>query len=377
METGNDSPPLRTTILGSFLGRGRPRNSSQSHIDIPRELSPSPPHPHANANAQPASPNPYTMIVQGGGGPGGGAPGRSHRGRAAPSPTTNPPSATPAGLSLGHMLRRRRSAGNIPQQQQGHAGPAPMVPPTPGGRATAPMNAAIASGLVAANGNTNANSTTNTNANTGGGNGPSHRIRLVPHLDSRRSLRFDAISRDLRAGEPALRIGRFTDRSGLGLAAVNALSMNKIAFKSKVVSRAMRRCGSRILVQVGRRRRTEVLHTPVLILVFVLATAPVVVHPSTPISISHASCHIIFVSFPPISLSHMHTHTYTSTHPSIHLSSRIHPPWWVVDGSLLRPTSSLLTHIAPPFPSSLPPFPFTPFCALLLSSSLLMLANTH
>ncbi|KAJ6574524.1 SMAD/FHA domain-containing protein, partial [Mycena capillaripes] len=66
----------------------------------------------------------------------------------------------------------------------------------------------------------------------------SHRIRLVPHLDSRRSLRFDPIARDLRAGEPALRIGRFTDRSGLGLAAVNALSTNKIAFKSKVVSRA-------------------------------------------------------------------------------------------------------------------------------------------
>ncbi|KAJ7461129.1 hypothetical protein FB451DRAFT_1498286 [Mycena latifolia] len=28
---GNDSPPLRRTILGSFLGPGRPRNSSQSH----------------------------------------------------------------------------------------------------------------------------------------------------------------------------------------------------------------------------------------------------------------------------------------------------------------------------------------------------------
>ncbi|KAJ7930811.1 hypothetical protein B0H13DRAFT_2530660, partial [Mycena leptocephala] len=41
----------------------------------------------------------------------------------------------------------------------------------------------------------------------------------------------------LRAGKPALRIGRFTDGSGLGLAAVNALSTNKIAFKSKVVSR--------------------------------------------------------------------------------------------------------------------------------------------
>ncbi|KAJ7739492.1 hypothetical protein B0H14DRAFT_2407681 [Mycena olivaceomarginata] len=70
-----------------------------------------------------------------------------------------------------------------------------------------------------------------------GGTG-THRIRLVPHLDSRRSLRFDPSRATLKPGEPALRIGRFTDRSGLGLAAVNALSTNKIAFKSKVVSRA-------------------------------------------------------------------------------------------------------------------------------------------
>jgi pSer/pThr/pTyr-binding forkhead associated (FHA) protein len=39
-------------------------------------------------------------------------------------------------------------------------------------------------------------------------------------------------------GDTPLRIGRFTDRSGLGLAAVNALGSNKLAFKSKVVSRA-------------------------------------------------------------------------------------------------------------------------------------------
>lgn len=35
-----------------------------------------------------------------------------------------------------------------------------------------------------------------------------------------------------------LRIGRFTDRSGLGVAAANATGSNKLAFKSKVVSRA-------------------------------------------------------------------------------------------------------------------------------------------
>lgn len=68
-------------------------------------------------------------------------------------------------------------------------------------------------------------------------NSESHRIRLVPHLDTRRSLRFDPIARDLRQGEPPLRIGRFTDHSGLGISAINALNSNKLAFRSKVVSR--------------------------------------------------------------------------------------------------------------------------------------------
>jgi pSer/pThr/pTyr-binding forkhead associated (FHA) protein len=68
-------------------------------------------------------------------------------------------------------------------------------------------------------------------------------------LDSRRSLRFDAIGRDVKEGDPALRIGRFTDRTGLGLAAVNALGSNKLAFKSKVVSRAH----AEIWVEAGGR----------------------------------------------------------------------------------------------------------------------------
>ena len=102
--------------------------------------------------------------------------------------------------TLTNMLRRRRSAGAIPT--------APAPPPT----------------------TTTTTTTTTTNA--------THRIRLVPHIDSRRTLRFDPISRDLIAGSPALRIGRFTDRSGLGLAAVNAMGSHRLAFKSKVVSRA-------------------------------------------------------------------------------------------------------------------------------------------
>jgi E3 ubiquitin-protein ligase DMA1/2 len=62
--------------------------------------------------------------------------------------------------------------------------------------------------------------------------GPTHRIRLVPHLESHRSLHFEAISRDVRQGEPPLRIGRFTDRS-----THSGANGNKLAFKSKVVSR--------------------------------------------------------------------------------------------------------------------------------------------
>ncbi|KAJ7669846.1 hypothetical protein DFH06DRAFT_1037850, partial [Mycena polygramma] len=245
---GTDSPPLRSTILGTFLGRGRPRNSSQSHIDPPslnpntnnnpgRELSPSPPHPHPHHlnlglgiglgihHASPPSPSANMPMSGSGGGsanrrasrqPTGGAGAQGGGGGGGTSPV-------PAGLNLSHMLRRRRSAGNVSAVPS--AGP---VPPTPVGRGGLP---------TAANTNTNANGPPAAGA-TGGGTGAPHRIRLVPHLDSRRSLRFDPIARDLRAGEPALRIGRFTDRSGLGLAAVNALSTNKIAFKSKVVSRA-------------------------------------------------------------------------------------------------------------------------------------------
>ncbi|KAF5372335.1 hypothetical protein D9615_009278 [Tricholomella constricta] len=201
MDPGNESPPLRTTILGSFL-RGRPRNSSQSHIittDI-RELSPSPPQP----------PSPSGLVVGG------------HR-RSRPGPvatsvqpsTSHQASTTPAGLGISQMLRRRRSAGTIASPVG--VNPPPTIPPQPS--ATPQVQPQVDSTRPISS-------------------LASHRIRLVPHIDSRRTLRFDAISRDLKGGDPALRIGRFTDRSGIGLAAVNALGTNRLAFKSKVVSRA-------------------------------------------------------------------------------------------------------------------------------------------
>ncbi|KZV81410.1 SMAD/FHA domain-containing protein, partial [Exidia glandulosa HHB12029] len=66
------------------------------------------------------------------------------------------------------------------------------------------------------------------------GGGQARRIRLVPHLENSRSLHFDAITRDVRPGDVPLRIGRFTDRNA-GAAVTH--SNNKLAFRSKVVSR--------------------------------------------------------------------------------------------------------------------------------------------
>ncbi|KIJ49104.1 hypothetical protein M422DRAFT_28107 [Sphaerobolus stellatus SS14] len=120
--------------------------------------------------------------------------------------------ATPNPGGLGYMLRGRRSAntntnnGSQQQQQQqqererqGRQSPLAMPPPphttTPRAQPT----------------------------------GPTHRIRLVPHLDSSRSLHFEAIGRDVRQGDPPLRIGRFTEQPGS--------TSSKVAFKSKVVSR--------------------------------------------------------------------------------------------------------------------------------------------
>jgi len=214
--------------LGSFL-RGRPRNSSQSHIqlntdlhNLARDLSPSsppqPPSPNAiSARRRTIAPSVAISVGQG---------------------SNNNNSNTPSGLNITSMLRRRRSAGNVAQT--------PAPPPA----ITASATAAAALGIASSN-NANhrappmptaaTNATIAATASTSAAAPSSHsghRIRLVPHLDSRRSLRFEAIGRDLKEGDPALRIGRFTDRSGLGLAAVNALGTNKLAFRSKVVSRA-------------------------------------------------------------------------------------------------------------------------------------------
>jgi len=218
---GTESPPSSrtTTILGSFL-RGRPRHSSQSYIQFNTDAHNPPPELSPSAPQQPPSHIPRSP--------------RRRPGVVPPAVMTNNNSSsnTSSGLGITSMLRRRRSAGNV------SAPPVPSPQPiTTSATAAAALNLGTFTSPsrpnpppVAATPTAATITTTN--------HGPSHLIRLVPHLDTRRSLRFDAISRDLKEGDPSLRIGRFTDRSGLGLAAVNALGSNKLAFKSKVVSRA-------------------------------------------------------------------------------------------------------------------------------------------
>lgn len=196
----------RQSLLGSFL-RVRARGSSQSQQHPPslsvvtqldsQNLGDSQQmNPFASAN-QPPSPIP---------------PGNNngHRRRPAANTTLMQPSisnniSTSPVMSVNihgftQMLRRRRSANG-----ELNTAPAPAVDPTLSTR-------------------------------TGNSNSPSHRIRLVPHLDSNRSLHFDPIARDVHEGDSPLRIGRFTDRSG-GPTSLSQNS-NKIAFRSKVVSRA-------------------------------------------------------------------------------------------------------------------------------------------
>ncbi|KAF8625879.1 hypothetical protein AX15_005152 [Amanita polypyramis BW_CC] len=324
MDAGSDSPPLRTTILGSLL-RGRPRNASQSHTNTntttttttndhnpSRDLSPSP------LPASPTSPGTFSAVAALTGGTGSlitnatnstlsgtsglGSTTRhlprqsnvnpasqnanptvitlstsppASSGNIAPSPSS--PSLPSAPSAFASMLRRKPNPNNhnTNSNQQGanaasstspvilsssvpnqiHTPQLPTSQPsgisaaaganananagsTPSSMPSAPSMPSMPGGLPMMSSSTSTNVILPPNTNTTAHQPNAFRIRLVPHLDSRRSLRFEAITRDLCESDPALRIGRFTDRSGMGLSAVNALGSNKLAFKSKVVSRA-------------------------------------------------------------------------------------------------------------------------------------------
>lgn len=211
----------RQSILGSFL-RSRTRGHSQSHPSPPQlQLQPS------DVDNPPTSPGMAPQNPQSPPSPGPGG----HRRRPAAAgglqaSLSHGFNAQSTGGAFSQILRRRRSANgalnSANQQAQSPAiqHPQPSEPPS---NAVTPV---LPPGTRPA-------TTTPPNSNS-----RSHRIRLVPHLDSHRALHFDPISRDVREGDAPLRIGRFTDRSGMGIAALNAQNTNKLAFKSKVVSRA-------------------------------------------------------------------------------------------------------------------------------------------
>ena len=194
----SDSPPSRQNILTSFL-RGRPRGTSQSQYPSPVLDRDSPPlFPLPQILASPPSPGPSSNRR------------RSIALSIQPSASHN----LPLSSGITQILRRRRSGGALASTNT------PQVP------------------TVIPNTTQPTNMPTTPNVSAPVSTGTSHRIRLVPHLDSRRSLRFDPIIRDVVEGDPALRIGRFTERSGMPISQANALNSNKLAFKSKVVSRA-------------------------------------------------------------------------------------------------------------------------------------------
>lgn len=105
-------------------------------------------------------------------------------------------------------------------------------------------------------------------------NFPTHRLRLVPVLDSTASLPFDPILRDVRQSQHApppnsslyhdspgvwpLKIGRFSDKQNGtdGNPRGGALTSSKIAFKSKVVSR----CHAEIWVVEGGNVSVSLCH---------------------------------------------------------------------------------------------------------------------
>jgi pSer/pThr/pTyr-binding forkhead associated (FHA) protein len=199
---GSDSPPSRQNILTSFL-RGRPRGTSQSN-----------PSPVVDRDSPPLPTLPSHLLVSPPS-PGANSPSHRRRSTAAPGIQQSTSHNLPISSGITQMLRRRRSGGALASSNT------PQLPT-----------------IVASNTQLPSNMPALSNVPGSVLTGVSHRIRLVPHLDSRRSLRFDPITRDVAEGDTALRIGRFTERSGVGITQANAINSNKLAFKSKVVSRA-------------------------------------------------------------------------------------------------------------------------------------------
>lgn len=148
---------------------------------------------------------------------------------------------TGTGMGTGGPTASTTQGHNYPNTTTNNEAPAPPNP-NPALNATMPPS----SNAVNANGHPTANQSGPVGSGQQHGvqlqnprplPGTVHRIRLVPHLESSRSLPFEPIIRDAIENGPALRVGRFTDRQTAMASAPNAPNALKIAFRSKVVSR--------------------------------------------------------------------------------------------------------------------------------------------
>ncbi|KAG8899329.1 hypothetical protein FRB99_006778 [Tulasnella sp. 403] len=150
--------------------------------------------------------------------------------------------ASPPSFSFPRITRRRRNTntGVVPSQTTPPQPPQPVPPlPVPHPLAAPPPNSPS---VLSPNAPSPAPVATAPQPVVAEADKAVYRIRLVPHLESARSLHFEPIIRDVKVGGSALRVGRFTDRAtnppkGNGLNP-NDKTSDKVAFRSKVVSRA-------------------------------------------------------------------------------------------------------------------------------------------
>lgn len=137
-----------------------------------------------------------------------------------PRPASPPPNDTTLTPNLASR-RRNQAIGNLPALGLSNLVPNPSID-TPSTALFTPRTAALP---PAAQLDTQSNAQSSS-ATTSATAADPH-LRIVPHLESTRSLHFEPIERDIRPGM-VLKIGRFTDKHQVP---------HRVTFKSKVVSR--------------------------------------------------------------------------------------------------------------------------------------------
>lgn len=139
-------------------------------------------------------------------------------------PVSPPATSNSTSASGSRNTRPSRSSSQPPQPPVGLTVAITNSRPHTAGASTPTVSSPIPpSSTAGTNGNTESISPSTTQ----------HRLRLVPHLESARSLHFDPLDRDLPSFF-ILKVGRFTDRSSTSTTTTDP---RRIAFKSKVVSR--------------------------------------------------------------------------------------------------------------------------------------------